>query len=115
MCNTAVKRDENDPTIIYFKFDHKVRKNEKIELSFNIERKFIELIDEYGYIKQYNAYSLGYSLPILAVYEKGEFVCHPFVKFGECNYADISNYSINITLPDGYDVAGSGNKTKQKN
>ncbi len=53
----------------------------------------------------------GNFLPTLSVYDKDGFNIYPNYPAGDSFYTEIANYSVNVTVPNGYDVCGTGIST----
>lgn len=52
--------------------------------------------------------SLGNWYPILAVCKDGKWSLDRHYAIGDCTYADVSDYTVNFTVPEGFIVAASG-------
>ncbi len=52
--------------------------------------------------------NLGNWYPIAAVYENGAFRCDPYYSNGDPFYSECADYEVELTLPSGWEAAGSG-------
>lgn len=59
-----------------------------------------------------NTINMANFYPVVAVIENGEFVCDPYNYNGDPFYSDVANYNVNITVPNSYTVASTGEQTK---
>lgn len=59
-----------------------------------------------------NAINMANFYPVVAVIENGEFVCDPYNSNGDPFYSDVANYNVNLTVPNKYVVASTGEQTK---
>lgn len=55
--------------------------------------------------------NLGNWYPIAAVYENGAFRCDPYYSNGDPFYSETADYDVELTLPSGWEAAGSGSVT----
>ncbi len=60
-------------------------------------------------------YTLGNAFPILSVWESGAFRTEEYYPVGDPFYSDCANYSVTVTVPRGYQCAGSayGERTEK--
>ncbi len=56
-----------------------------------------------------NTVNMANFYPILAVYEKGEWILDSYNSNGDPFYSDVANYNVSITAPSEYVLATSGN------
>ena len=54
------------------------------------------------------AINLGNFYPIVAVYEDGDFITHPYNSNGDPFYSDMSNYNVTLVADSSYVVANTG-------
>ena len=59
--------------------------------------------------------NLGNWYPIAAVYEDGKWRADPYYSYGDPFYSEIADYSVTVTAPSGWEVAGTGSVTAAMN
>lgn len=104
------QRDE-DPTVIRIKLDEPLESGKSTTVSFFYQAFLPDKAARFGYVEKTPGqldFYLGNSLPILCVYENGEWVVEPYFDVGECFYSDISDYQVRVTTPLDYTIIGTG-------
>ncbi|MDW0110534.1 M1 family metallopeptidase [Sporosarcina aquimarina] len=77
-----------------------------IEMDFNVQ--IPELQHRFGWSER--QVSLGNWFPILAVYDAHEWNTHPYYADGESFYSITGDYDVTFTVPDGLEVAATGER-----
>ncbi len=85
---------------------------ECVELGFEYSFKLPNCNHRFGYGE--NTINLANFYPIMCVYENGAFVENGYSPNGDPFYSDMSNYSVDISLPNEYIVASTGEKVSEK-
>lgn len=101
-----------DSTILRLKLDKPLNINEKLELVINFKIVIPPSADRFGYYN--NCYNFGNWYPVAAVYDESGWNLDPYYAVGDPFYSDVSNYTVKITVPQGYVVASSGDMTNLK-
>ncbi|MDP3149353.1 MAG: M1 family metallopeptidase [Ignavibacteria bacterium] len=102
-----------DSTVAKIVLDKPATQNDSLEIAFEYEVKIPKAYSRFGYDANEIFFFLAQWFPKLGVYENGKWVCEPFHPFTEF-YADFSNYSLEITIPNGFVLASSGEVTGKK-
>lgn len=76
-----------------------------VDLEYNINLP--NTLHRFGY--NVNTVNLGNWYPVLCVYENGSYQTTPYYSNGDPFYTDCANYIVNITMPDTYKGAFTGN------
>lgn len=97
---------DDDILVVNLPEDKKLYPSERVSIGMNFTLKLPEVRHRFGYIG--DTVNLGNWYPIACVYENGNFVTDPYYASGDPFYSDCSDYSVSITVPDGYSVACSG-------
>ena len=93
-------------TAICVNFEKPLEPKQKANIEISFKVKLANCTHRLGY---YNGtVALGNFFPILAVYEKGEFVTNPYYSTGDPFYSDIANFNVKIEFPSKYEIASSG-------
>lgn len=79
-------------------------KSADIGMSFTVTVP--EVRHRLGYVD--GVLNLGNWYPIAAVYENGAFRCDPYYSNGDPFYSETADYDVELTLPSGWEAAGSG-------
>lgn len=83
-----------------------IHRGEKQELVFEVTVELPEIYDRYGVSKE--EYLLSFFYPQLAVFDEKGWDLTPMSLDGDGRYAEVADYSIEITVPSEYIVACSG-------
>lgn len=59
-------------------------------------------------------YQLGNFLPILAVYQDGDWVADPYASLGDPYYSEVADYAVALTYPSEYTLACTGSIVKSE-
>lgn len=82
----------------------------KLGETYLIQLTFITALpaigDRLGFAE--DIYNLGNWYPILCVYDEDGWNLDPFYYYGDPFYSEVSNYDVNMEVPDKFIVAGSG-------
>ncbi len=100
-----------DDTVMWVDLYEAILPGKDIYLEINFRTKLPRVFARTGYSR--NFYMVGQWFPKIAVYENGRWNCHYFHANSEF-YADFGNYSVDITVPENYEVAATGNLTGKK-
>jgi len=101
-----------DSTVAKIILDQPVNQNDSVLIAFEYEVKIPKAYSRFGYDANENFFFLAQWFPKIGVYENGRWVCDPYYPFTEF-YADFSNYALEITIPNGFVFASSG-EVKEK-
>ncbi|MBA1334692.1 MAG: Aminopeptidase N [Firmicutes bacterium] len=89
-----------------------LKPGEHIVLDMNYTVKLPRCNGRFGYgqrtVKGANWY------PVVAVFDVNGWNLDPYYSFGDPFYSDVSNYSVNITIPESYEVAAAGVVVRSK-
>jgi len=116
--NTLNSVIEDDESIIKVELSNKLKPNEEITISFNFQTDIPKVKNRFGYVKYDDnlIFQLSFCFPSLSIYENGEWNKNPFILSGaEPNYTTVSNYTVNISVPNDYVVIATGSETKDDN
>lgn len=102
-----------DSTVAKIVLDRPVNQNDSLEIAFEYEVKIPKAYSRFGYDANEKFFFLAQWFPKLGVYENGEWICEPYYPFTEF-YSDFSNYSLEITIPNGFVLASSGEVSEKK-
>ena len=102
-----------DSTVAKIVLDKPVNQNDSVEIAFEYEVKIPKAYSRFGYDANEIFFFFAQWFPKLGVYENGKWICeryHPFTEF----YSDFSNYSLELTIPNGFALASSGEVKEKK-
>jgi len=108
-----------DSTVAKIDIDQPVNQYDSLEIAFEYEVKIPKAYSRFGYDANEIFFFLAQWFPKLGVYENGSlpgtagWVCDPYYPFTEF-YADFSNYSLEITIPNSFKLASSGEVISKK-
>ncbi len=102
-----------DSTVAKVDLDNPVNQNDSLEIAFEYEVKIPKAYSRFGYDANEIFFFLAQWFPKLGVYEEGKWICEPYYPFTEF-YADFSNYFVEITIPNGFVLASSGEVISKK-
>ncbi len=85
-----------------------LKTNEKVEINIEFTLKIPEGTHRLGYFQ--NVISLTNWYPIMSIYDesKKEWDLNPYHPIGESNYSDVANYQLEVTVPEGMEIASTG-------
>ena len=111
---STIKTDNRfDSTVAKIVLDKPATQYDSLEIAFEYEVKIPKAYSRFGYDANEIFFFLAQWFPKLGVYENGVWVCEPFHPFTEF-YADFSNYFLEITIPNGFVLASSGEVISKK-
>ena len=100
-------RDGNDMTTVIVLLDEPVKAGEDVSIYLDFETPLPTRSDRFGYYD--GIYSLTDFYPILCRFDiNGEWSHEPYYFEGECFTTDVSDYVVELTVPEGYKVATGG-------
>lgn len=100
-------RNGNDMTTVIISLDEPVKAGEDVSISLDFVTSLPTIGDRFGYYA--GIYSLTDFYPILCRFDKNGNWSHEQYFFGgECFYTDVSDYEVELTVPEGYMVATGG-------
>ncbi|MFA6598405.1 MAG: M1 family metallopeptidase [Ignavibacteriaceae bacterium] len=108
-----------DSTVARIVLDEPVNQNDSVEIAFEYEVKIPKAFGRFGYDANERFFFFAQWFPKLGVYENGNlpgkagWVCDPYYPFTEF-YSDFSNYSLDITIPNGFVLTSSGEVKERK-
>lgn len=97
----------DDDNALKVNLKEELEPGEFIKIEINFDLILAECTHRLGFIN--HSVNLGNWYPILAIYEKGEFVIEPYYSTGDPFYSDIANYEVDFSFADKYSIASSGN------
>ncbi len=96
----------SDKTVLKVELDQPVKPGEKLEISIKFKSKLPKIIARTGWNGKF--FMVAQWFPKIGVLEKdGSWNCHQFHRNSEF-YSDYGEYSVEITVPEEYIVAGVG-------
>lgn len=99
-------------TAICIKLDKALEPKQKVNIKLDFNVELANCTHRLGY---YNgSVSLGNFFPIIAVYEKGEFVTSPYYSTGDPFYSELANYNVKIKFPEKYEMVSTGRVVKKE-
>ncbi len=105
--NAECVRDGSDMTTVIVSLDEPLKPGEDISLYFDFVTTLPTIGDRFGYYE--GIYSLTDFYPILCRFDMdGNWSHEPYFFGGECFYTDMSDYTVELTVPEGYMVATGG-------
>ena len=103
----TISRDGDDMTTVIVSLSTPVEPGKQISLSMNFVTTLPEVGDRFGYYE--GIYSLTDFYPILCRFDAdGNWSHEPYFFDGECFTTDMSDYSVELVVPEGYVVATGG-------
>ena len=108
-------KSKDKASIIKIDLDTAFAPQQTITLSINYQVTIPEKEDRFGYIykDQHSFYQLSYCFIQLSPYINGQWENPPYIENAEPDFNNISDYYVNITVPDNYTLVSSGNETYQ--
>lgn len=103
-----VGEDEN---ALQINLSKRLEPGDKVLLQIDFVLKLAESCHRLGYLD--GSVNLGNWFPILAEYQKGEFIIDPYYSTGDPFFSDIANYDVKFTYADKYRLASTGEVKKE--
>lgn len=100
-------------TAICIDFEKPLEPKHKAEVEIKFSVKLANCTHRLGYFN--GTVALGNFFPILAVYEKGEYVTNPYYSTGDPFFSDIANFKMKIEFPNKYKIASTGDILSSEN
>jgi hypothetical protein len=101
------ERDGDDMTTVIIPLDEPLASGEEISLYMDFVTTLPTIGDRFGYYE--GVYSLTDFYPILCRFDMdGNWSHEPYFFGGECFYTDMSDYEVELTVPEGYMVGTGG-------
>ncbi len=107
----AIEASEADDSVLFVDLETPLQPNGQIEIEMNYVADIPHCRYRFAYHTFDNgktSFELGNFYPVLAVYEDGNWVTHPYPDIGECFYSKCSDYKVSFLAPEGYTVIASG-------
>lgn len=101
-----------DETILKIILDKPLMPNDRFEVSINFEITLPPAHDRLGYGE--DSYNFGNWYPVAAVYDSTGWNLDPYYAIGDPFYSDVSDYKVNITVPENMLVAATGETVDEK-
>lgn len=99
-------------TAFCIKFEKVLEPGKKVNIEIEFSVKLACCTHRIGF---YNgSVLLGNFFPILAVYEKGDFVVSPYYSTGDPFYSDLANFSVKFSAPEKYALTSTGVVLKEE-
>lgn len=95
-----------DDNALQVNLSEELEPGDKTQIVIGFTLKLAECCHRLGYLD--GSVNLGNWFPILAKYEKGEYVIEPYYSTGDPFYSDIANYEIQFSAPKSYTLASTG-------
>lgn len=106
-------RDE-DVSVIWVDLDETLGSGERMTIEYDFVSKIPSLPDRYGVYE--GIYCVTNFYPILAEYVDGDWSRESFYDVGECFYSEVSDYEVDITVPEGFEILSTGEeKSSEEN
>ncbi len=99
-------------TILSITPDSKLKPGERIEISIEFKVTIPQVDDRLGYGA--DSFNFGNWYPIAAVYDASGWNLDPYYPMGDPFYSDVSNYRVNITVPEKVIVASTGEAVEER-
>ncbi|MBQ2066331.1 MAG: hypothetical protein II496_02320, partial [Clostridiales bacterium] len=101
------ERDGDDMTTVIIPLDEPLASGEEISLYMDFVTTLPTIGDRFGYYE--GVYSLTDFYPILCRFDMdGNWSHEPYFFGGECFYTDMSDFEVELTVPEGYMVGTGG-------
>lgn len=105
----SVRRDADDPSVVYLDLPTPLSAGEVREIRFDYEAR---LYHGRGNLCRWEAggaayLNLGNFYPVLAVYERGAWQAEPYSRTGEYFYSPLADYDVTLTAPARFTAAAS--------
>lgn len=97
----------NDEDILYVNFSEGLNPNDISEIYIEYKISLPNINHRFGYGE--DTINLGNFYPIACMYEEGEYIIDSYHYNGDPFYSDMANYNINLTIPNTYKLASTGN------
>ena len=95
-----------DNNAVKIELAQKLEPDQRVEICFKVYVKLANCTHRLGY---YNGkVNLGNWFPILAIYEKGDYLTYPYYSAGDPFYTQLANFEVNITYPNCYELSSTG-------
>lgn len=101
-----------DKTLLRVRLDEPLKKGKSVEIKMDFQEKLPTARTDFGYYKRVACFENWY--PVLCVYDDAGWHKEPSVKIGECNFSEISDYVVEINLPEQEMIASTGKFIKEK-
>lgn len=101
-----VRREDGDASVVWLNLDEELNPGKFMTLSYDFKTMIPNNADRFGFSN--DIYNVTNFYPILAEYVDGEWSHAGYFTVGECFYSEISDYKVRLTVPDGYNVASTG-------
>ncbi len=95
----------------YLRVDAPLQAGQSAELEFEFTVLFPESHTKLG--ASQNDWRLTGFYPLAAIYADGNFELEPFLAIGDSLNSDVADYAVNITAPEGWDLAFTGTEQNQ--
>ena len=97
---------DGDQTVLRVRFPEPVKPGDNVRLRLEFESKIPRTVARSGYYR--NSYFIGQWFPKPGVYEEGKgWNCHAYHLNSEF-FADFADFTVHITVPQGFQVGASG-------
>ncbi|MGA2532018.1 MAG: M1 family metallopeptidase [Candidatus Aminicenantales bacterium] len=97
---------DGDQTVLRVRFPEPVKPGDNVRLRLEFESKIPRTVARSGYYR--NSYFMGQWFPKPGVYEEGKgWNCHEYHQNSEF-FADFADFTVHITVPQGFQVGASG-------
>ncbi len=116
--NASVKGQENaefevggvDDNILSFSLQEKLYPKDRVVIEIEYSLILPKINHRFGLGK--STINMGNFFPIACVYENGDFVRDTYSPNGDPFYSDMANFHVNITMPENFKIASSGEQIK---
>lgn len=98
--------EEGSVTAFKIEFDDVLKPKQKTNIEIEFEVELANCTHRLGYCN--GSVALGNFFPIVAVYERGDFVTYPYYSTGDPFYSDLANFEVSIAVDEKYDLVSTG-------
>jgi len=106
---SIVGKDEN---ALEVSLKNKLEPKQSVNVIINFKLELPECVHRLGYYAGH--VNLGNWFPILAKYEKGEFIIEPYYSTGDPFFSDIANFNVEFKYSSDYSLFSTGEVKNQK-
>ena len=108
----AFKYVDQNSTAFEISLENLLEPGENVQVEIDFQVKLANSTHRLGYFN--GSVNLGNFFPILAVYENGSFVTHPYYSTGDPFYSELANYKVNFECSKDYNFCSSGELLKKE-
>ena len=106
---SIVGKDDN---ALEVSLEKELEPDEKVLINIEFVLRLAENAHRLGYLNE--SVNLGNWFPIIAVYERGEYIIEPYYSTGDPFYSQIANFEVDFTYGKDYFLSSTGNAKRIK-